>query len=178
MAKISALDTCQTLLAVWLAAFNEEAIELLGGEAKLYLAKAYKAAVRNWMNALKEKYGLEIDKDVKTPKEAVASYIKLGVDGGLFSNVDDFFLEDLAGKCAVKVTVNKCPYREGCEILKKEKSFSQAQIPCPRIGCFSGAVEILLNIRCGYRVETENSKCVGIIFSLEEECREKILEFL
>jgi hypothetical protein len=178
MAKISSLDTCQTLLEIWLAAFNEEAVSFLGEEAKLYLSRAYKAAAKNWIDALKAKYGLEIDKNVTTLKEAVEAYIRLGIEGGLFSSLDDFILEELKEGCALKITVKKCPYVEACNLTLEKVAFSAAQIPCPRIGCFKGAVEILLNVKCGYRVDVKENECVGIVFSLEENCKEKIVEFL
>ena len=178
MAKISSLDTCQTLLEIWLAAFNEEAVSFLGEEAKLYLSRAYKAAAKNWIDALKAKYGLEIDKNVTTLKEAVEAYIKLSIEGGLFSSLDDFILEELKEGCVLKITVKKCPYREACKLTREKVTFSATQIPCPHISCLRAAVEILLNLKCGYRVNKGEDECVGIIFSLEENCKGKIGEFL
>ena len=178
-AKISLVETYKTMLDTALSSFNEEAIKFLGEDAKLYLSKAYTTGAKMWIRALKDKYGLEINKNVKTPKEAVESYIQLGIEGGMFSSKDDFLVEDIKEGCAVRIKVVKCPHVFACKMVRKDMELSAAQIPCIRMACFKGGVEYLLNIKCGYRVyQVEEDYCEGVIFSLEEECQDKVWEFI
>ncbi len=180
MAKITELETCKALLSeTWLSAYDEMAIAFLGKNAKIFLQQAYIRAAENWIKVMDEKYSLKINRNCKTLKEAVESYINLGVDGGLFKDRSDFVLEEIDDKCTLKISVKKCPYVDACSFLLKERNFGEKNIACPRIGCFRGAVEFLLGKKCGYKIMkvSPNEGCEGVVYNTTGDCKDKILKY-
>ena len=180
MAKITELETCKALLLeTWLSAYDEMAIAFLGKNAKIFLQQAYIRAAENWIKVMDEKYSLKINRDCKTLKEAVNSYINLGVDGGLFKDSSDFVLEEIDNKCTLKISISKCPYVNACSFLLKERNFDEKNIACPRIGCFRGAAEFLLGKKCGYKITkvSPNEGCEGVVYDTTGACKDKILKY-
>lgn len=180
MAEITELEIYRNLLKIWLAAYDETAIEFLGRNAKIFLQQAYKRAVENWIELMDEQYNLKINRDCKTLKEAVQNYIDFVVDSGVFKSSSDFILEEADDKCTLKINVKVCPYTDACVFLLKERNFDEKRIACPRIGCFRGAAESLLGKKYRYKITkvSPNEGCEGIVYDATGECKDKTLKYL
>jgi hypothetical protein len=133
------------LARVWLTAMEQAARDFHGTRPWKFCNRAYEYATEEFLRVLEDEYGLRARKGTSI-KEAVESYIELGVKAGLFKDASQFELKEVRpSKLEVKVAL--CPYVESCKDLL-EKGFTLRDLTCPRIGCFRAAVKLLANIDC------------------------------
>ncbi len=154
---------CGWILArVWLNALEETARDFHGTRPRTFVARAYEHAVEAWLRVLEQDYGLK-PREAGTLKEAVESYIDIGVKAGLFEDASQFKLDE-KDPYRLEVSVLVCPYRESCKDLL-ERGFSLRNLTCARMGCFRAAVQALTNIPCDYEVTSVKPEegCTGFM---------------
>ena len=150
-------DAGWALTRVWLDALEETARDFYG-RPKRFCVRAYEHATENWLRILSNEYGIHHE-EASTIKEAVESYIKTGVKGGLFDDASQFVLKEINPN-RLEIKVFSCPYKETCYDLL-EQGYSIKDLTCARLGCFRAAVLLLSGIDCNYEV-------IGV--HLEEGC--------
>jgi len=161
---------------LWLV-LETVAWRLLGEKGLEFVKEFYEEAAKTWLSIMEKDYGV-VTKKAKTLKEAVENYIEVGVAGWLFRSKTDFILEE-EDKKRLKIKVFRCPWSAHCIDMLKHPPFVgptpfEAKSPkqlltCPRIGCFRGAVKLLANIKCDYRLITSDPPkiCEGEITVIE-----------
>jgi hypothetical protein len=147
---------------VWLNALEETARDFHGTRPRTFVTRAYEHATEEWLRVLEQDYGLK-PREAATMKEAVESYIDIGVKAGLFVDASQFNLEE-KDPYRLDVSVLVCPYRESCKDLL-DRGFSLRNLTCARMGCFRAAVQALTNISCDYEVTSVKPEegCTGLI---------------
>ena len=147
---------------VWLNALEETARDFHGTRPRTFVTRAYEHATEEWLRVLEQDYGLK-PHEATTMKEAVESYIDIGVKAGLFVDASQFKLEE-KDPYRLDVSVLVCPYRESCKDLL-ERGFSLRNLTCARMGCFRAAVQALTNVACDYEVTSVKPEegCTGLI---------------
>lgn len=147
---------------VWLNALEATARDFHGTRPRAFVTRAYEHATEEWLRVLEQDYGLK-PREAGTMKEAVESYIDVGVRAGLFEDASQFKLED-KDPYRLEVSVLVCPYRDSCRDLL-ERGFSLRNLTCARMGCFRAAVQALTNTPCDYEVTSVNPEegCTGLI---------------
>jgi hypothetical protein len=160
--KIDHKESGWTLARVWLDALEETARDFHGIRPRSFVSRAYEHATENWLRILEDEYGLR-PKEAKTIKEAVESYIEIGVAAGLFEDPSQFEVTEVT-PYRVDLSVLSCPYLQSCRDLLN-RGFTLNNLTCARIGCFRAAVELLTDIECTYEVTSVNLTrgCQGII---------------
>jgi hypothetical protein len=162
MRTLTPEQTGWTLTRIWMTAFEQAAADLDGMQAKQFCQKAYEYATEEWLRVLREEYGI-IPAKATTIKEAVESYIGVGIQGGLFRDVSQFEIKEFSPN-SVQISVMDCPYAKTCTDLM-DHGFSLKTFSCTRIGCFQAAVRLLANIDCDYELNSlrPDEGCQGII---------------
>jgi|GEM_PF-1811854 hypothetical protein len=152
-------------LRVWMKAYHTTSMSFLGKHMKNFLEEAFKRATLYWLKDLERKHGI-VTPPGKDLKEALENYIITGIKGHVYRGKEDFsILQESPGKLRIKV--HFCPYKDVSKDLLAE-GFLPSQIPCPRMGCFRGAAEILSPIK---KLEYSMIKvdppreCEGVIFA-------------
>jgi hypothetical protein len=147
---------------VWLDALEETARDFHGIRPRAFIERAYQHATETLIRILEEEYGVRPRKAASI-KEAIQSYIELGVKAGLFEDVSLFKVEEL-DPYRVEVEVTQCPYGQSCRDLSAA-SMPLQHLTCARIGCFKAAAEILAGIECNYEITSASpgAGCKGII---------------
>jgi len=150
------IQSQRELTRVWVTALEETARDFFARPRK-FCMMAYEHAANNWMNIMTGEYGFQL-KPASSIKEALEAYIELGVKGGLFEDASQFLVKEVNPN-RLEISVFKCNYLTCCEDILKE-GYGISDLTCSRIGCFAGAIRILTDIDCEYRVTSfEPSKC-------------------
>ena len=150
------------LARVWLDALEESATDFFGNKPKIFSQRAYEYATKEWLRILEMDYGLKAKK-ASTIKEAVESYIDIGVKGGLFQDNSQFELTEVTNS-RLKIVIFKCPYFKSCSDLMAQ-GVAVSSLTCARIGCFNSAAKVLANIECMYEMNSISAEegCFGVI---------------
>lgn len=150
------------LARVWLTALEETARDFHGTYPKPFCSRAYEHATGAWLRILQDEYGFEVKKS-HTIRQALETYIDLGVRGGLFKDPSSFQIQEVNPNKLV-ISVLDCPYFDSCRDVLNE-GFTHRDLTCARIGCFAAAVKILADIPCSYEVENVGTGggCRGVI---------------
>lgn len=160
--KIKPEEAGWLVALAWLSALEETARDFHGTRPAVFSSRAYEHSVQYYLHILGDEYGFKIKK-VGSIREALESYIQIGVQGGLFRDANFFDLAEVNPN-HLEITVHDCVYLKSCQALI-EQGFSVRDLTCARIGCFRAAVKSLANIDCEYKVTSFNidGDCKGYI---------------
>jgi len=136
------------LTRIWLTALEETARDFYR-RPKEFCTRAYENAVQNMLRVMEDEYGLRCER-TDSIKGALESYIKFGVDVGMFQDASQFAVEAVNPN-RVEVQVLSCPYQQTCRDLL-EQGMTVKDLTCARIGCFRAAVLSIAHIDCNYEV--------------------------
>ena len=150
------MRSMRELVRVWVTAIEETARDFYP-HPREFCVRVYENAAYNLMTIASNEYGIKI-KPAATIKDAMESYIELGLKTGLFEDASQFVLSEINPN-RIELSIFKCIYLPCCEdILAKSSGISE--LTCPRIGCFVGGVGIMTNIACTYRLTAfDPTKC-------------------
>lgn len=148
MARLSREKCGWELTRIWLTALEETARDFYR-RPKEFCTRAYENAVQSMLHVMEDEYGMRHEPS-DTIKGAVESYIKFGVDSGLFQDASQFAVEEVNPN-RLEIQVLSCPYQETCRDLLGQGN-SVKDLTCARIGCFRAAVLSIANIDCNYEV--------------------------
>ena len=149
MAKINKEEAGWVVALSWLSALEETARDFHGTRPKVFCERAYEHSVQHFLNRIGDEYGIQVGK-VDSIRAAVDSYIRIGLDAGLFETSSDIELTDI-NPFRLDITVHDCKYLKSCRLLI-DQGFSVRNLTCARIGCFRAAVKSLAGIDCDYQV--------------------------
>ena len=159
MDKIDREEAGWLVALSWLSALEETARDFHGTRPRVFTERAYEHSVQYYLHLLGDEYGMPIKKS-ETIKEAVESYIQIGLAGGLFRAASNFELVEI-NPFHLEIIVHDCDYLKSCQALIDE-GFSIRDLTCARIGCFRAAVKALANVDCDYQVRS---------FNIEGDCK-------
>ena len=150
------------LARVWLDALEKAARDFFGTMPRMFAERGYEYASETYLRILENEYGVKATK-ASTIKEAVESYIDVGIQGGLFYDRSQFVLKEVTVN-RLELNVLKCPYLNSCQDLLNG-GITVSNLTCARIGCFKAAVKLLAGIDGMYRVDAFNTEngCQGVI---------------
>jgi hypothetical protein len=148
MPKMSREKCGWELTRIWLTALEETARDFYR-RPKEFCTRAYENAVQNMLRIMEDEYGLRYER-ADSIKSAVESYIRFGVESGLFQDASQFAIEAVNPN-RLEIQVLSCPYQDTCRDLL-EQGLSVKELTCARLGCFRAAVLSIANIDCNYEV--------------------------
>jgi hypothetical protein len=94
MRQVSLEEAGWMLARVWLTAMEQAARDFHGTRPWKFCNRAYEYATEEFLRVLEDEYGLRARKG-NSIKEAVESYIELGVKAGLFKDASQFELKEV-----------------------------------------------------------------------------------
>lgn len=164
MKKLTREESGWALARVWLVALEESSRDFFGNRPRNFAHRAYEHATEAWLRILENDYGIKARRDLGSIREAIDSYIELGVRGGLFEDHCQFELDEVT-PLRIKLKVFKCAYLDSCTDLM-EQGIAVSNLTCARIGCFNSAVKLLAGIDCTYDVDSvcKERGCTGVIY--------------
>lgn len=150
------------LARVWLDALEKGARDFFGTMPRMFAERSYEHASEAFLRILENDYGVKAAK-ASSIKEAVESYIDVGIHGGLFYDRSQFVLKEMTVN-RLEINILRCPYLNSCQDLL-DGGILVSNLTCARIGCFKAAVKLLAGIDCTYRVNAFNTEdgCQGVI---------------
>ena len=106
---------------------------------------------------------LEAGVGAQTIKEAIESYIEVGLRTQLFKDASQFEVREVTPN-RVEISTARCPYVHVCKDLLDQGS-SLGALTCARLGCFNAAVKLLSGIETTYEVLGVHllAGCEGVI---------------
>ena len=148
-APIDARDAGWIVARCWLTAMERTARDFHGRRPHFFTYRAYEHSVEAWLRILESEYGVR-PRPASTIKEAVESYIELGVATGVFDDPSQFELREVTPN-RVEIGIARCPYVQACRDLLEEGA-SFGALTCARLGCFNAAVKFIAGIETTYEV--------------------------
>lgn len=147
----SAIDACETgwvIARCWLTAMEQTARDFHGRRPHFFTYRAYEHSTHAWLRILESEYGIA-PKPASTIKEAVESYIDIGLETGLFQDASQFEIREVTPN-RVEISIGRCPYVHSCQDLISDGSLGG--LTCARLGCFNAAVAVIAGIETTYEV--------------------------
>ncbi len=148
----TALDPSETgwvIARCWLTAMEQTARDFHGRRPHFFTYRAYEHSTEDWLRILENEYGVK-PRPASTIKEAVESYIEIGLATGLFKDASQFEVREVTPN-RVEISTPRCPYVHVCRDLLDTGSPLGA-LTCARLGCFNAAVKLLTGIETTYEV--------------------------
>jgi acetate kinase len=146
------IDRCEAgwvIARCWLTAMEQTARDFHGRRPHAVTYRAYEHSTATWLRILESEYGIK-PPPASTIREALESYIEVGVATGLFQDASQFEVREVTPN-RVEITTTRCPYVHSCKDLL-DGGFTLGGLTCARLGCFNAAVKLLAGIETTYEV--------------------------
>ena len=147
-APIDACETGWVIARCWLTAMEQTARDFHGRRPHFFTYRAYEHSTHAWLRILENEYGIK-PRPASTIREAVESYIDIGLETGLFQDASQFEMREVTPN-RVEISIGRCPYVHSCKDLISEGSLGG--LTCARLGCFNAAVSVIAGIETTYEV--------------------------
>ncbi len=148
-ASIDACETGWVIARCWLTAMEQTARDFHGRRPQYFTYRAYEHSTEDWLRILENEYGIK-PRPASTIREAVDSYIEIGLLTGLFKDASQFEVREVTPN-RIEISTARCPYVHVCKDLLDQGS-SLGALTCARLGCFNAAVKLLTGIETTYEV--------------------------
>ena len=153
------------LSRAWLLAVENASRDSMGVLSRPFLKNLYRHAAREFLRLQTTENGFAVA-PVKTAQQAIEEYVQAGATGGLLRSEEDIEIKS-GGEHRLELTVHRCPYKSVCQTLV-DAGLRTNELTCPRLGCLSGAIELLAKQNANYELEefVPHGLCRGTLETL------------